>query len=124
MTLLDNLTGPMIYEVMTDCTLLVRTGESYPDGMGGHTDIYSEGAKFKAFVRQDVIKQDVTGQQQVLSEHFTVIVHSNMRLKYHELFRRESDGQVFRLMSNTTDAAAPGFSSVGLAKASCERWEL
>lgn len=117
--------GEMIYDMMVDCTMLLRTGETYPDGMGGYRDVYADGATFRAFIRQDVSKQDVTGQQQVLNEKFSVIVNpETTHLKYHELFRRNSDAQVFRLTGNTDDFTAPARATVPLAIAGCERWVL
>lgn len=94
------------------------------DGMGGFIPTWSEGAQFYAVIRKDRSPEEVVAQQQGAAETFTVIVDKSVSLDYHDVFKRKSDGAVFRMTSETRDGKAPAWSTVPIAKATCERWEL
>jgi len=114
MTLLD--------EMRDSCVMMDK--RTVPDGMGGFTIVWTEGATFDATVIKDNSTEAVVGQQQGMNELFTVVVNKSIALDYHDVFRRLSDGQTFRLTSSTLDSAAPERSTVPIAKATCERWAL
>lgn len=94
------------------------------DGLGGFTATWVEGATFDAVIRKDATPEEVVAQQQGAAETFTVIVDRSVPLDYHDVFKRLSDNAIFRLTSNTRDAAAPPPSTVPIAKATAERWVL
>lgn len=94
------------------------------DGYGGTRVDWDQGAAFDAVVRKDSAPSQVVAQQQGVSEMFTVIVNRDVTLDYHDVFKRLSDGAIFRMTSSTKDAAAPGMSSAPIAKATAERWVL
>ena len=104
------------------CVMMDKTSVS--DGMGGFSTAWVEGASFYAVIRKDAAPEEVVAQQQGAAETFTVIVDKSVPLDYHDVFKRVSDGAVFRLTSNTKDSAAPSRSTVPIAKAKCERWAL
>lgn len=94
------------------------------DGAGGFVYTWTEGAEFDAVLRKDEAPQQIVAQQQGVNEMFTVIVDRAVTLDFHDVIKRRSDGAVFRLTSSTRDAAAPMPSTVPIAKATAERWEL
>jgi hypothetical protein len=51
-------------------------------------------------------------------------VDKGFSLDYHDVFRRVSDNQVFRVTSNIKDSEAPEASTVKIGKVTAERWEL
>ena len=104
------------------CVMMDKTTVS--DGMGGFTPTWTEGAAFTAVIRKDATPEEIVAQQQGAAETFTVIVDKSVPLEYHDVFKRVTDGAIFRLTSNTKDAAAPARSTVPIAKATCERWVL
>ena len=114
MTLLDTMREP--------CVMMDKTTVS--DGLGGFTTEWSEGAAFDAVIVKNNATEAVIAQQQGLSEVYTVIVDKAVTLDYHDVFKRLSDAQVFRLTSATHDNAAPEPSTIPIAKATCERWIL
>lgn len=114
MTLLD--------EMRDSCVMMDK--RTVPDGMGGFTIVWTEGAAFEATVIKDNSTEAIVGQQQGMNELFTVVVDKSIALDYHDVFKRLSDGQTFRLTSSTLDSAAPERSTVPIAKATCERWAL
>lgn len=114
MTLLDSMRDP--------CVMMDKRTVS--DGMGGFTTVWTEGAAFDATIIKNNSNEAVVGQQQGMSELFTVVVDKSIILDYHDVFKRVSDGQTFRLTSSTLDSAAPERSTIPIAKATCERWAL
>lgn len=114
MTLLD--------EMRDSCVMMDK--RTVPDGMGGFTIVWTEGAAFDATIIKNSSNEAVVGQQQGMNELFTVVVDKSIALDYHDVFKRLSDGQTFRLTSSTLDSAAPERSTVPIAKATCERWAL
>lgn len=114
MSLLDVMKEP--------CVMMDRV--TVDDPYGGFTQTWVEGATFMAVIRKDSSPQEVVAQQQGMSETFTVIVDKTVPLEYHDVFKRKSDGVIFRMTSATRDAKAPTPSSVPIAKATAERWEL
>lgn len=114
MTLLD--------EMRDTCVMMDKRTVS--DGLGGFTTVWTEGATFRAMIIKDNSKEAVVAQQQGVNELFTVVVDKSITLDYHDVFKRLSDAQTFRLTSSTLDSAAPERSTVPIAKATCERWAL
>lgn len=114
MNLLDTMKDP--------CVMMDKSTAA--DGMGGFVPIWTEGAQFYAVIRKDNAPEEIVAQQQGAAETFTVIVDKSVPLEYHDVFKRLTDGAVFRLTSNTKDDAAPSRSTVPIAKAKCERWVL
>ena len=112
----------LLDSMKTKCAMMdLRT---VSDGLGGFTYAWAEGAEFYAVIRKDASPEVLIAQRQGLAESFTVIVDKSVSLDYHDVFKRLNDGAIFRMAGATKDSAAPGMSSVQIAKAPCERWEL
>ena len=109
---------------MDDYVMLDRITITNSDGMGGFRYEWQPGAQFKAFLRKETAPELIVAQAQGVKETFTVVVMQGTPLEYHDVFKRVSDDETFRVTSNTLDDAAPGASTVKIAKANCERWEL
>ena len=73
---------------------------------------------------KDNSTEALIAEKQGVSEIYTVVVQKGTVLEYHDVFRRLSDGAVFRVTSNITDNEAPNASTVRIAKVTAERWEL
>lgn len=114
MTLLDSM--------MDDCVLLDRITSS--DGVLGIISTWQDGASFKATIVKDSSTEAKLAEKQGVTEVYTVVTAKGSGLNYHDVFRRVSDGQVFRVTSNQADSEAPAASSVQIGKVSAERWVL
>ena len=68
--------------------------------------------------------EQLVAEQQGVAEAFRVIVNEGFALDYHDVFRRVSDGQVFRVTSNAKDSDAPKASTVQIAKVTAEKWVI
>lgn len=112
----------LLTSAMEPCVMLDKTTVS--DGAGGFDFTWVEGATFNAFVRKETAPELIVAEKEGVKETFTVVVQKGVPLDYHDVFRRLSDGAVFRLTSTVRDDAALAQSSISIAKANCERWEL
>jgi hypothetical protein len=59
-----------------------------------------------------------------MASTFTVWTEKGFTLDFHDLFRRDSDGQVFRVTSQGGDEQSPDSASFDLQHVSAERWQL
>ena len=114
----------LLESMMNECVMMDR--QTVSDGMGGFTSRWVEGAAFMAFVRKESAPEIKVAEQDGAKEMFTVVVPMTVSLEYHDVFKRKSDGAVFRLTSNTKDDETSRTAStpVQVAKANCERWDL
>lgn len=94
------------------------------DGMGGYDGAWTEGAEFLAAIVKDNTLQARTAEKQGVTELFTVTVDKGLALDFHDVFRRKSDGAVFRVTSNIKDSETPPRATFQIGQVSAERWEL
>lgn len=109
-------------DTFEECTLIDR--RSVPDGMGGYTKEWVDGATFTAAISKDNTLAERVAEKQGVTEVYTVTVYKGIELEYHDVFRRSSDGLTYRLTSNIKDSATPPRASFQIAQASAERWNL
>lgn len=112
----------LIDEFMTSCVMLDKV--SVPDGLGGFSYSWTEGAEFTAAIVKDTTMQARIAEKQGVSELYTVTVYKGAALQFHDVFRRVSDSAVFRVTSNTTDSETPERASFQIGQVSAERWEI
>jgi hypothetical protein len=105
-----------------DCTLLER--RRIQDGEGGWLTSWEDGASFTAAITFDSSTQAKIAEAQGVTSLYSVYTTKNALLSYHDVFRRNSDGQVFRVTSNGQDVQTPASASFEFSKVSAERWEL
>lgn len=104
------------------CTMMDR--KSLPDGMGGFKPTYMVGAQFYAAIVKDSTMQARIAEKQGVTEVYTITVDKDMPLEYHDVFRRDRDGAIFRVTSNITDSKTPSAASFQFGQVTAERWEL
>lgn len=112
----------LIDSMSTACTMLDRTTQS--DSVFGMVTTYRDGAKFRAAIGKDSSMEARLAEKQGVTEVYSVIVKRGFPLQYHDVFRRDSDGAIFRVTSNITDSEAPDVSTVQIGKVTAERWVL
>ena len=112
----------LLESMMTACTMLDKTTVS--DGVFGFTTVDVDGASFMATNIKDTSIEARTAEKQGVTEVYTVVTAKGTALQYHDVFRRESDEQVFRVTSIQRDSEAPERSTVQIGKVTAERWEL
>lgn len=106
----------------TKCVMMDRT--SVPDGIGGFIHEWQEGASFEAAIVKDNTMEAKVAEKEGVTEVYTVTVAKSLPLEYHDVFKRVSDGQIFRVTSNVTDSKTPSVATFQFGQVSAERWEL
>lgn len=114
MSLVDNFKVP--------CTLLERSRVS--DGEGGWTTGWVDGPTFQAAIVRDSSLAARVAEREGLTNVYTVTTSPNAALEFHDVFKRKSDGQVFRVTSNGDDKCTPPTSSFQFEQVSAEEWSL
>jgi hypothetical protein len=111
----------LLAEAMENCILMDRT--SLPDDYGGISYHWQDGAPFKAAVVFDSSMQARTAGVQGVTGLYTVTTQKNVNLQYHQVFRRERDGKIFRVLSDGDDKATPKSASLDMRQVSAEEYE-
>lgn len=112
----------LIDVMMEDCTMLDKRTVS--DGLGGFTTQWVDGAEFRAAVVKDSTMEARVAEKQGVTELYTVTVDKGITLQYHDVFRRQSDGAIFRVTSNIVDSETPSVATFQIGQVTAERWEL
>lgn len=112
----------LITEAMTDCTMLDK--RTVPDGQGSYEQQWVEGATFQAAIIKDSSMQARMAEKQGVTQVYTVTVNKGLPLDFHDVFRRESDGAIFRVTSNITDSETPARATFQIGQVTAEKWVL
>ena len=112
----------LIDEFKTKCTLLEK--RRVPDGEGGWVVSWVDGMSFYAAIVHDTTIQARVAEKEGMSSTFTVTTDTNMGLDFHDVFRRESDGDVFRVTSDSQDVKTPDRASFQFVQVTAEKWSL
>lgn len=112
----------LIEQMMEPCVILNRVRRDDP--VGGYIETWEDGATFEAAVIKNTTNDAVIAEKQGMNEIFTVVVRKSFELDFHDVFRRVSDGEIFRVTSRQKDSEAPTASTVQIGKVQAERWVL
>jgi len=112
----------LLEEYMTACTLIEKTRVA--DGEGGWTTTWVDGASFDAAITLDNSTTARVAAKEGVTNLYTVTTSRGFMLDFHDVFRRESDKQVFRVTSNGDDRQTPQSATLDMAQVSAEEWVL
>ena len=112
----------LLSEAMESCVMQDRRTVS--DGYGGFTTTWSDGAVFRAAIVLDSSMQARVAAVQGVTALYTVTTEKNINLQSHDVFRRASDGKVFRVTSDGDDKRTPASASLNMRQVSAEEWRL
>lgn len=94
------------------------------DGYGSFTRAWTEGAEFNAAaVKDNSMQARIAGVQGVTSL-YTVTTPRTVHLEYHDVFKRKSDGKIFRATSDGDDKATPISAALDMRQVTAEEWTL
>lgn len=112
-----------LYEDMLEpCIMLDRTTQ--PDGYGGYIATWRDGAEFKAACTFDTSMEARAADKQGVTSLYTVHTLKSINLQYHDVFRRVSDGKIFRVTSDGDDKKTPQSASINMRVVTAEEWEI
>ena len=106
----------------TECVIMNKTKTA--DGIGGFINVWAAGDSFMAAIIKDSTMEAKIAEKQGVTEVYTVTVDKSLGLEYHDVFKRVSDGAIFRVTSNVTDSQTPKVATFQFGQVSAERWEL
>ncbi len=95
-----------------------------PDGEGGISTVWTDGAEFKANARLDNSTQAKIAEQMGVTSLYTITTKKSITLEYHEVIKRLSDGEIFRITSNGKDNKTPDFATLDMRQVSAEKWRF
>lgn len=95
-----------------------------PDGESGNITTWSEGAEIILAFAHDSTLQAQRAMQEGVTSVYTFLAPKNCGLEYHDVVKRKTDGQCFRITSNSGDEVTPRSSTLNLTKLTAEKWEL
>lgn len=104
------------------CTLLEK--RRTPDGEGGWDTTWDDGPEFEAAITHTSTIEARVAESEGMASTFTVWTDKALRLDFHDVFRRESDRQVFRVTSQGGDDETPDTASFQATHVNAERWTL
>ena len=99
----------LLTDAYESCTILDK--RTMPDGYGGTKTQWVDGAPIMAAA------SGVTGL-------YTVTTSKVLNLQYHDVFRRERDGKIFRVTSDGDDEKTPNTGTLDMRQVSAEEWKL
>lgn len=112
----------LLSEALEECTMLTKSVIN--DGYGGYTTTWTEGAVFDAAIVFDTSIQARTAEAQGVSSRYTVTTKRIMHLEYHDVFRRNSDGKIFRVTSDGDDKYTPASATLDMRQVTAEEFSL
>lgn len=112
----------LIDEFKTPCVLMEK--RSVSDGEGGFTTSWTDGAEFLAAIVRNTTSTVRIAEQEGFTNVYTVTTSPNAHLDFHDVFKRKSDGQVFRVTSDSSDVRTPDVASFSFEQVNAEEWRL
>ncbi len=112
----------LLDEWMEKCIMYDRT--TVPDGYGGYTIVWKEGVEFKGAITLDTSVEAKRAEKEGVTGLYTVTTSKALNLQYHDVFKRASDGKIFRVTSDGDDKHTPNSASLDMRQVSAEEWEL
>jgi len=112
----------LLSEAMENCIFLDKTTGS--DGYGGVRTTWREGAEFlAAFVFHTSIEAR-RAEKEGVKDLYDVITPRTVTLMYGDVFRRMSDGKLFKATADSTDKKTPSSSSLDMRVVKAEELEF
>ena len=112
----------LLTEAMEQCVMLNKVVQS--DGFGGYYTQWIEDVPFDVAIAFDTSIQARTAEAQGVKSVYTVTVDRGMRLDYHDVFKRLSDGKVFRATSDGDDSYTPSSAGLNMRQVTAEEYAI
>lgn len=117
----------LLDEAMQECVLMNRitTSDGYGDGYGGRIDFWNESDfRFLAAIVHDASVQARVAEQQGIKNMYTVTTSKLVKLNFNEIFKRISDGKLFRVTSDGADNKTPDSATLDMRQYTAEEYVM
>ena len=108
----------LLDETMESCVILNK--QTSLDEYGGFVNKWVDGASFKAAITFDTSIEARTAEAQGVHSLYTVTTSRALVLQYHDVFRRDRDGKLFRVTSDGDDSYTPASASLDMRQVTAE----
>jgi len=112
----------LLSDAMETCVKLNKQTTS--DGYGGYIDSWADGAEFDAAIVFNTSMEARVGEKQGVTSLYTVTTPKSLTLEYHDIFRRVSDGKIFRVTSDGDDSYTPSSATLDMRQVTAEEYIL
>ena len=103
---------------------IIMDKQSMPDGRGGIITRYVEGAEIMVAYSFDTSVEARIGEKSGAENRYTLTTRKSVNLQYHDVFRRERDGKIFRVTSDGDDKKTPASAALNMRQVTAEEWSL
>lgn len=112
----------LLSDAMESCIMLNKKTEA--DGYGGFFNTWTDGAEFKAAITFDTSIEARNAEAAGVTSLYTVTTDKSITLEYHDVFRRVSDGKIFRVTSDGDDKFTPSNALLNMRQVTAEEYSL
>ena len=105
-----------------ECVMLEKIKAD--DGEGGFSTVWRDALAFHAAIILSDSAKARKAEKEDLKNVYTVTVSKAVAPKFHDVFRRLSDGEVFRVISECTDNKTPAGAALDMRQFKAEEWAL
>jgi hypothetical protein len=112
----------LLDEAMEKCIILNKS--TVADGYGGYITNWTDGAEFQGAIVLNSSMEARIGEKQGVTALYTVTTSKALNLQFHDVFRRVSDGKIFRVTSDGDDLKTPNSAILDMRQVSAEEWIL
>lgn len=95
-----------------------------PDGYGGYSVDWQEGAAFQAAATYDTSTEARVAAVQGVTSLYTIVTPKAVELSYHDVVKRKADGKVFRVTSDSKDKKTPKSAGLDMRVVTAEAYTL
>lgn len=112
----------LLTEAMEPCIMLDKS--TVADGYGGFTFVWSNGVEFQAACSDMSPTEIIAAAQTGTKATYKVTTARNINLQYYDVFKRISDGKIFRVTSDGDDKKTPQSATLDMRQVNAEEWEI
>jgi len=112
----------LLSDALESCVMMHKT--TTDDGYGGEITRWIDGSHFDAAITFDSSIEARAAQAQGVTSVYTVTVRRSKMLEYHDVFRRLSDGKIFRVTSDGDNKYTPKSATLDMRQVTAEEFVL
>lgn len=112
----------LLSEAMEECRYIDKTTQN--DGYGGIETVWKEGADFNAAIVLNSSTQARVAEKQGVQGMYTITTEKDINLTFHDVFKRLSDGKIFRVTTKGDDNHTPASAGLNMRQVNAEEWVL